>query len=118
MRRMCTSIIISTSGARLLRKQVHYCGFDRRCVGITCRVRHITLGGGIRFIQHLPRKQQAMEIVWSAARLQAESLSWVVWSAQMYPACLWRQAPGHNGVRASLVYKDSRTQEVRISRQT
>ena len=27
----------------------------------------------------------------------------VVWSAQMYPACLWRQAPGHNGVRASLV---------------
>jgi hypothetical protein len=24
----------------------------------------------------------------------------VVWSAQMYPACLWSQAPGHNGVRA------------------
>lgn len=40
------------------------------------------------------------------------------WSAQMYPTCLWRQAPGHNGVRASLVYKDSRTQEVRISSQT
>jgi hypothetical protein len=29
-----------------------------------------------RFIQHLPREKQAMEIVWSAARLQAESLSW------------------------------------------
>ena len=43
-----------------------------------------------RFIQHLPGEKQAMEIVWSAARLQAESLSWVVWSAQMYPACLWR----------------------------
>jgi dipeptidyl aminopeptidase/acylaminoacyl peptidase len=28
-----TSIGISTSGARPLRKQVHYCGFDRRCVG-------------------------------------------------------------------------------------
>jgi hypothetical protein len=31
-----------------------------------------------RFIQHLPREKQAMEIVWSAAGLQAESLSWVV----------------------------------------
>ena len=25
------------------------------------------------------------------------------WSAQMYPACLWSNAPGHNGVRAPLV---------------
>jgi hypothetical protein len=33
------------------------------------------------------------------------------WSAQMYPACLWSQAPGHNGVRASLVYKVGRTQK-------
>src|SRR5271155_1643489 len=32
MRRMCTSIGISTSGARPLRKQVHYYGFDPRCV--------------------------------------------------------------------------------------
>jgi hypothetical protein len=70
-----------------------------------------------RLIPNL-RRGSTMENVWSAARLQAESLSWVVWSAQMYPACLWRQAPGHNGVRASPVYKDSRTQEVRISRQT
>ena len=38
--------------------------------------------------------------VWSAARLQAESLSWVVWSAQMYPACLWRVcSPGHDEIR-------------------
>ena len=49
--------------------------------------------------------------VWSAAGLQAESLSRMVWSAQMYPTCLWSQAPGHNGVRASLVYKVGRTQK-------
>jgi hypothetical protein len=75
-------------------------------------------GAGCVAVSSIAGEKQAMEIVWSAARLQAASLSWVVWSAQMYPACLWRQAPGHNGVRASLVYKDSRTQEVRISRQT
>jgi hypothetical protein len=28
------------------------------------------------------------ESLWSAARLQAESLTWVVWSVQVYPACL------------------------------
>ena len=27
----------------------------------------------------------------------------------MYPACLWSQAPGHNGVRASPFYKVGRT---------
>ena len=32
MRRICTSIGISTSGARPLAKQAHYCRFDRRCV--------------------------------------------------------------------------------------
>src|SRR4051794_36723430 len=37
----------------------------------------------------LKSRSRAVENVWSAARLQAESLSWVVWSAQMYPACLW-----------------------------
>ena len=31
------------------------------------------------------------------------------WSAQMYPAYLWSDAPGHNGVRASPVYKVGRT---------
>jgi hypothetical protein len=41
--------------------------------------------------------------VWSAARLQAESLGWVVWSAQMYRPVCGSQAPGHNEVRASLV---------------
>jgi hypothetical protein len=45
-------------------------------MSISWRLRHIAVGGGISFIQHLPSEKQAMEIVWSAARLQAESLSW------------------------------------------
>src|SRR5690242_13442853 len=33
MRRMCTSIGISPSGARPLSERIHFCGFDRLCVG-------------------------------------------------------------------------------------
>ena len=56
--------------------------------------------------------------VWSAVRLQAKSLWRAFRSAQMYPACLWSCAPGHNGVRASLVYKVGRTLRVLIPTQT
>src|SRR5204863_4814152 len=45
MRRMCTSIGNSTSGARPLRKQVHHDGFDRRCVRPSLRLRKT--GGGM-----------------------------------------------------------------------
>lgn len=56
-----------------------------------------------------PAAAVAMGNVWSAAGLQVKSPLWVGWSAQMYQGCLRSQAPGHNGVRASLVYKVGRT---------
>jgi hypothetical protein len=47
-------------------------------MSISWRVRDIAMGGGISVYPVLPREKRAMEIVWSAAGLQAESLSWAV----------------------------------------
>jgi hypothetical protein len=55
------------------------------------------------YIRELGLKPATVRNVWSAARLQAKSLGGWDWSARMYPACFWSNAPGHNGVRTPLV---------------